>query len=404
MSQAPVGSHAPRIVVGVAGGIAAYKAVSLVRELVLRGAHVTVVPTHSALKFVGLPTWEAVSRNPVTSELFEGVAEVRHVALGQNADLIVVAPATAHTLAQLAGGFAGDLLGTTVLASTAPVVLAPAMHTEMWENSSVQANVALLAKRGFHFVGPETGELTGGDQGVGRMSEPSDIASFALSLLGDRPGGGKKIVISAGGTREPLDPVRFIGNNSSGAMGVALARAALVSGAEVTLVGAHLEVPVPAGVNHVAVSSSQEMGHALRAAQPEADIVIMAAAVADWVAETVSGEKIAKAAHGEQWSPTLVQGPDILLDLVAHKPAGQRIVGFAAETTDDPEQRELRAREKLVSKGLDVIVLNHVGHELGFGEVETTVTMFFDASPQSLSLDGTKTSVAERLLEVLLDH
>lgn len=399
-----MGSLAPRIVVGVAGGIAAYKAVSLVRELVLRGAHVTVVPTHSALKFVGLPTWEAVSRNPVASELFEGVAEVRHVALGQNADLIVVAPATAHTLAQLAGGFAGDLLGTTVLASAAPVVLAPAMHTEMWANSSVQANVALLTQRGFHFVGPEAGELTGGDVGLGRMSEPQDIASFALLLLGARSGIGKKILISAGGTREPLDPVRFIGNNSSGAMGVALARAALLSGAEVTLVGAHLEVPVPPGANHVSVSSSQEMADALRFAQPHADIVIMAAAVADWVAAAVSAEKISKDVVGAQWSPPLVQGPDILLDLVAHKPAGQRIVGFAAETADDPGHRERRAREKLVAKGLDAIVLNHVGHGLGFGEVETAVTLFFDASPQSLSLDGTKISVAERLLEVLLDR
>lgn len=399
-----MGSHAPRVVVGVAGGIAAYKAVSLVRELVLLGAHVTVVPTHSALKFVGLPTWEAVSRNPVATELFDGVAEVRHVALGQNSDLIVIAPATAHTLAQLAGGFAADLLGTTVLAASAPVVVAPAMHTEMWENAAVQANVEVLSQRGFHFVGPEAGALTGGDVGVGRMSEPGEIASFALSLLGGRQGVGKKILISAGGTREPLDPVRFIGNKSTGAMGVALARAALSAGAEVTLVGAHVEVAVPHKVHHIRVSSSEEMASALMAEQPEADIVIMAAAVADWVAAEISGEKIAKSTVGEQWAPELVRGPDILSNLVANKPAGQHIVGFAAETVGDQTQREARARDKLVSKGVDCMVLNHVGHELGFGEVETAVTMFFDASPQSLSLDGTKISVAERLLEVLLDR
>jgi phosphopantothenoylcysteine decarboxylase / phosphopantothenate---cysteine ligase len=404
MAKAPLGSSAPRIIVGVAGGIAAYKAVGVVRELVLRGADVTVIPTHSALRFVGAPTWEAVSRNSIATELFEGVAEVRHVALGHKADLVIVAPATAHTLAQLAGGFASDLLGTTILATTAPIVLAPAMHTEMWANQAVQANVSLLQQRGFHFVGPESGELTGGDVGVGRMSEPVDIAALAWSLLETGAGRGKKVLISAGGTREPLDPVRFIGNRSSGAMGVALARAALLAGADVTLVGAHLEVAVPPGVKLISVSSAQEMSDALDAHQPEADLVVMAAAVADWVASSVDTEKISKSTQGEHWAPQLVPGPDILSNLVARKPAGQRIVGFAAETTSDPAVRERRAREKLLKKGADVIVLNQVGQELGFGEVETAVTMFFDASPQSLSLDGTKTSVAERLMEVLLDH
>jgi phosphopantothenoylcysteine decarboxylase/phosphopantothenate--cysteine ligase len=199
----------------------------------------------------------------VATELFEGVAEVRHVALGQKADLVIIAPATAHTLAQLAGGFASDLLGTTVLATSAPVVVAPAMHTEMWGNPAVQANVELLQQRGFHLVGPESGELTGGDVGVGRMSESADIAAVAWSLLGTRKGLGKKVLISAGGTREPLDPVRFIGNRSSGAMGVALARAAMLAGADVTLVGSHLEVAVPAGVKLISVSSAQEMGDAL---------------------------------------------------------------------------------------------------------------------------------------------
>jgi phosphopantothenoylcysteine decarboxylase/phosphopantothenate--cysteine ligase len=404
MSSAPLGFHTPNIVVGVAGGIAAYKAVLLVRELVSRGANVTVIPTYSALKFVGVPTWEALSRNPVTTDLFEGVAEVRHVALGQKADLIIIAPATAHSLAQLATGTAGDLLGTTVLASKAPLLVAPAMHTEMWDNAAVQANVNTLTARGVHFVGPDTGELTGGDVGAGRMSEPADIADYAWALLGPQKAVGKKILISAGGTREPLDPVRFIGNHSTGHMGIAIARAAQLAGATVTVVGAHLELPVPPGIRLHRVSTSQEMHEALRAEQPEADIVVMAAAVSDWVAASVSAEKVTKRDQGDHWAPDLVKGPDILRDLAQHKPEGQLLVGFAAETSGDPQVREEAAREKLARKGADVIVLNHVGVGLGFGEVETAVTMFFDASPQSLSLDGTKTSVAEHLVEVLLDH
>ena len=399
-----MGSSSPRIVVGVSGGIAAYKAVALVRELVTRGADVVVVPTHSALKFVGLPTWEAISRNPVTADLFDGVAEVRHVALGQNADLIIVAPATAHTLASLAHGLAGDLLGTTVLASTAPVLLAPAMHTEMWENAAVLANVDTLLARGVHIVGPETGALTGGDVGAGRMSEPAVIADRAFSLLGEKHSTGQKILISAGGTREPLDPVRFLGNRSSGHMGVALARAALQRGHEVTLVGANLEVPPPPGVRFIAVSTASEMHHSMVAHQSDAELVIMAAAVADWIPSTVAGEKIKKEDIGDEWTLTLRRSPDILSDLVARKTPRQRVVGFAAETIEDEAEREKVAREKLARKGVDVLVLNQVGVGIGFGEVETAVTMFFDASPQSLSLDGTKTSVAERLLEVLLDH
>lgn len=404
MAQAPEGSSTPRIVVGVSGGIAAYKAVGLVRELVTRGADVVVIPTQSALKFVGLPTWEAISRNPVTADLFEGVAEVRHVALGQTADLIIIAPATAHTLATLAHGLSGDLLGTTVLASRAPVVLAPAMHTEMWENAAVLANVGTLRERGFHIVGPETGELTGGDVGAGRMSEPTAIADYAFSLLASPPGAGTKILISAGGTREPLDPVRFMGNRSTGHMGVALARAGLLRGCEVVLVGAHLEVPPPAGVTFVPVSSAGEMHQAMVAHQPDADIVVMAAAVADWIPSTVSNEKIRKEDLGDEWTVTFRKSPDIVSELVARKLPHQTVVGFAAETEEDQAAREKTAQEKLARKGVDVLVLNQVGVGLGFGEVETAVTMFFDASPQSLSLDGTKTSVAERLLEVLLDQ
>jgi phosphopantothenoylcysteine decarboxylase/phosphopantothenate--cysteine ligase len=404
MSHADQAMRAPTIVVGVTGGIAAYKAVTLVRELVRGGADVTVIPTASALKFVGLPTWEAISRNQVHTGLFDGVAEVRHVAFGQGADLVVIAPATAHALAQLAGGFAGDLLGTTVLASRAPLLVAPAMHSEMWENAAVRHNVATLVDRGVHVVGPVAGELTGGDSGIGRMAEPDDIAHRAFGLLRSRAWEGRKVLISAGGTREALDPVRFIGNRSTGAMGVAIARAALQQGATVTLVHAHLEVALPSGVLSVPAGTAAEMRDAMVSHATDADVIIMAAAVADWVPERVSRSKLSKRDIGETWAPVLVRAPDILAELGSLKTAGQVLVGFAAETATDPSEGETSARQKLSSKKVDVILLNRVGDEVGFGDVETAVTIFSDASPQSLLIEGTKTSIADRLLEVLQDR
>ena len=404
MARSGTSPSALSVIVGVSGGIAAYKAVSLVRELIVRGCDVTVIPTHSALEFVGLPTWEAVSRNAVPTSLFEGVAEVRHVALGQQADLVIVAPATAHTISSMAAGSAGDLLGTTLLATTAPVAIAPAMHTEMWLHPSVQDNVELLRRRGVHVIGPESGPLTGGDVGVGRMSEPGAIADQALALVRSKDLAGQKVLISAGGTREPLDPVRFIGNRSTGYMGVALARAAMQRGADVTLVAAHLEVPVPSGIRIVETPTAAAMRDAMLGLQPEASLVIMAAAVADWVPEVSSPEKITKESLGESWSPVLRKSPDILHELCTRKPPGQLVVGFAAETDDDPIQRENRAIEKLRAKGADALVVNRVGDGVGFGAVETAVTLFFSASPQSLSVEGTKDSIAERLLEALLDR
>ena len=389
-----------RVVVGVSGGIAAYKAVSVVREFVQRGHHVSVVPTHSALRFVGAPTWEAISRNPVTAEVFDGVAEVKHVALGQSADLIVIAPASAHTLASLANGFAADLLGTTVLASNAPLVLAPAMHTEMWENPAVQANIATLSARGAIVVGPDTGALTGEDVGVGRMSEPAEIVDRALASLRGGSLSGKKVLISGGGTREPLDPVRFLGNRSSGAMAVALAQEALARGAEVTLVHAHCEVPLPHRVESVPVSSTLEMLEAMKAHQAGSDVIIMAAAVADWRAESVSSSKERGADHEDEWSPRLVRTPDIAAELGAAKSEGQILLCFAAETDPDKSVREQHARVKLERKQADAIVLNQVGDQVGFGEVETEVTLI-TASPQSQTFKGTKSSVAGRLWDAL---
>lgn len=389
-----------RVVVGVSGGIAAYKAVSVVREFVQRGHHVTVVPTYSALRFVGAPTWEAISRYPVTAEVFDGVAEVKHVALGQGADLIVIAPASAHTLASLASGFAADLLGTTVLASKAPLVLAPAMHTEMWENPAVRANISTLIARGAIVVGPDSGALTGDDVGVGRMSEPAEIVDRALASAEGGSLSGKKVLISAGGTREPLDPVRYVGNRSTGAMAVALATEALARGAEVTLVHAHCEVPIPNRVNSVPVSTSLEMLHAMKDHQAGSDVVIMAAAVADWRAESVSSEKERGADLGDEWSPRLVRTPDIAAELGSDKSEGQILICFAAETDADRSVREQHAREKLEKKQADAVVLNQVGDQVGFGEVETEVTLI-TASPQSQTFDGTKSSVAGRLLDAL---
>ncbi|HEV7811815.1 MAG TPA: bifunctional phosphopantothenoylcysteine decarboxylase/phosphopantothenate--cysteine ligase CoaBC, partial [Leifsonia sp.] len=241
------------VVVGVSGGIAAYKAVAVIRALVLAGHDVHVVATEAALRFVGKPTLEAISRNPVHTDLYEGVAQVRHVAIGQAADLIVVAPATAHSIAKIAAGLADDLLGNTILASSAPLVLAPAMHTEMWQNPATVANIATLRARGVTIVGPAIGQLTGSDTGAGRMVDPDDVVSAALAALTVQDLAGRRVLVTAGGTREALDPVRFIGNRSSGRQGVALAVAAASRGAEVTLLAANLEVPVPTGITRIDV-------------------------------------------------------------------------------------------------------------------------------------------------------
>ncbi|MFT4775598.1 MAG: phosphopantothenoylcysteine decarboxylase/phosphopantothenate--cysteine ligase [Pontimonas sp.] len=403
MAKAESSSSPLNVVVGVAGGIAAYKAVILVRELVLRGHIVTVIPTASALKFVGMPTWEAISRNRVFTELFDDVAEVRHVALGQLADLVIIAPATAHTIANMAAGLAPDLLGTTLLATAAPVLIAPAMHTEMWDHPSVVANIAALRSRGIHIIGPESGPLTGMDRGVGRMSEPDAIADYALSLARPQDWAGKNVLISAGGTREYLDPVRFLGNRSTGEMGVQIAAAAARRGASVTLVAAHLEVTPPSGVRVIEAPDVMALAEVMIRESVEADVVFMAAAVADWVPDKFSAEKLSKADLGAHWAPELVPAPDILAQLGAKKPQGQILVGFTAETEVDEKIRADRAKNKMAAKNVDVMVANLVGERVGFGVVETTVTLFFTASPQSLSVEGMKSSIAERLLDALLD-
>lgn len=389
------------IVVGITGGIAAYKAVGVVRALVLAGHDVQVVATDAALKFVGRPTLEAISRNPVHSELYEGVAEVRHVALGQAADLIVIAPATANSIAKLASGLADDLLGNTILASTAPVVIAPAMHTEMWLNPATVANIQTLRDRGVHVLGPGSGQLTGADSGPGRMVEPDDIAAAALAVLRPQDLNGTRLLVTAGGTREPLDPVRFIGNRSSGRQGIAIAVAAAARGASVTLIGANLELSVPASVTLVPVSTTAELEAAAVAAAEKADVIIMAAAVADYRPEHVTESKIKKESTGDRMSIELVKNPDILAGLARNRRPGQVIIGFGAETEPDREKLVELGRQKIARKGSDYLVLNTVGWSQGFATERNSVVIV-DADGAIVSeASGSKASVADRILDLL---
>ncbi|WP_439565479.1 bifunctional phosphopantothenoylcysteine decarboxylase/phosphopantothenate--cysteine ligase CoaBC [Microcella sp.] len=389
------------VVLGITGGIAAYKAVGVARAFVVAGHDVHVVATEGALKFVGRPTLEAISRNPVHTDLYEGVAEVRHVALGQRADLVVIAPATAHTIASLATGLAGDLLGTTVLASSAPLVIAPAMHTEMWEHPATVANIATLRSRGVTIVGPDSGRLTGTDVGPGRMSEPEEIAAAALAVVGPRDLVGRRILISAGGTREPLDPVRFLGNRSSGRQGAALARAALARGAAVTLVAAHLEVDAPAAATLVEVGTAAELDAAMREHAVNADIIIMSAAVADFRPVAIAEGKIKKDAVGETLTLSLERTPDVLAGLASSRRPGQRIVGFAAETEPDDARLLQIGAEKAARKGVDLLVVNRVGWAEGFGSATNTVIVLDGAGNVVARAAGDKASVAHRILDLL---
>ncbi|WP_378146515.1 bifunctional phosphopantothenoylcysteine decarboxylase/phosphopantothenate--cysteine ligase CoaBC [Cnuibacter sp. UC19_7] len=392
------------IVVGITGGIAAYKAVGVVRSLVLAGHDVHVVPTEAALRFVGRPTLEALSRNPVSADLYDDVAAVRHVALGQAADLIVIAPATAASLARLATGLSDDLLGTTVLASTAPLVVAPAMHTEMWLNPATQANVETLRARGVTVVGPASGQLTGADSGPGRMAEPDEIVAAALAVVGHSGSlAGRRVVVTAGGTREPLDPVRFLGNRSSGRQGVELARAARDQGAEVVLVAAHLEVSAPSGVEVTRVETAAQLQEAVTTASADADLVIMAAAVADYRPAEVSEQKIKKRSADDGLVLELVQNPDVLAGLVAARATDDAtvIVGFAAETAPDRDTLLSLAREKLARKGCDFIVANRVGWDEVFGRETTEIVLLSRAGDIVVEASGSKASVADAIIEAL---
>jgi len=394
-----------KVVVGITGGIAAYKAVGVVRGFVLAGHDVQVVATEAALRFVGRPTLEAISRNIVHSDLYEGVAEVRHVAIGQQADLIVVAPATANTIAKISAGIADDLLGNTILASTAPLVIAPAMHTEMWRNPATVANVATLRARGIHVVGPASGQLTGTDSGPGRMVEPDEIVAAALAVAGPRDLAGRRILVTAGGTREPLDPVRFIGNRSSGRQGVAIARAAAARGAEVVLVIANVEDGVldgdPWGLDVRHVSTTAQLRDAALEEALTADVVVMAAAVADYRPETVADGKIKKETQGDVLDLRLVRNPDILRELTSARRPGQTIVGFAAETEPDPDALLELGRAKAARKGVDLLVVNRVGWTEGFGTERNEVVVVTGGGDRVTEASGSKSDVAHRILDLI---
>ncbi|GGM28746.1 bifunctional phosphopantothenoylcysteine decarboxylase/phosphopantothenate--cysteine ligase CoaBC [Promicromonospora citrea] len=413
-----------RILLGVTGGIAAYKAVLLLRLLREQGHAVRVIPTRSALEFVGAPTFEALSGEPVGTEVFDDVPGVQHVALGKSADLVVVAPATADFMARAAAGRADDLLTTTLLAASCPVVLAPAMHTEMWEHPATRANVATLRERGVHVIEPASGRLTGVDTGPGRLPEPEDIAREALSLVGASgpaapgPGtpapvrdlAGRRVVVSAGGTREPIDPVRFIGNRSSGRQGVALAQAAAERGAVVTLVAANLAQDVTALVEQAGVScsvvrveSTAELREAVRAAGADADVVVMAAAVADFRPASTPDAKIKKV-PGQGPAPIeLVENPDILAELAHDRlRAGQVVVGFAAETGDKSGSVLDHGRAKARRKGADLIAVNAVGAGRGFGTDANDVTVLDGSGDVVGQAAGSKREVADALWDAVV--
>lgn len=398
------------VVLGVTGGIAAYKACELLRLFTESGYDVRVVPTESALAFVGAPTWAALSGKPVSTQVWDDVHEVPHVRIGQAADLVVVAPATADLLARAAHGLADDLLTNTLLTARCPVVFAPAMHTEMWLHPATQDNVETLRRRGALVIDPAVGRLTGADTGPGRLPEPEQIFQACVRVLA-RPGSGlagsgsgldlagRHVVVSAGGTREHLDPVRFLGNRSSGRQGYALATTALARGAEVTLVSANVALPDPAGAKLVRVVSAADLRAAVLDAATGADAVVMAAAVADFRPATSQSTKIKKTA-AEPEPVALVRNPDILVELAGTRRTGQVIVGFAAETGDADGDVLTHGRAKLATKGCDLLVVNEVGADRGFEGPDNAAVI--------LGSDGTEMEVPtgpkEALADLVWDH
>jgi phosphopantothenoylcysteine decarboxylase/phosphopantothenate--cysteine ligase len=403
-----------RIIVGVAGGIAAYKACSVVRQLTEAGHHVRVIPTESALRFVGAATFEALSGNPVRTGCFDDVPEVPHVRLGQEADLVVVVPATADLLARAVAGRADDLLTATLLTARCPVLFAPAMHTEMWQHPATVANVATLRDRRVVVLEPASGRLTGADTGTGRLPEPADIVAFAELLL-ERPDalpfdlGGTRLLVTAGGTREAMDPVRFIGNRSSGKQGYAVARVAAQRGAEVTLIAGNTAGLVdPAGVHVLRVTSAAQMHEAVCKQAPDAHVLVMAAAVADYRPAQTATSKIKKSAGSEDERPTveLVRTDDVLAGAVRQRGDGalpdmRVIVGFAAETGDGEGDVLFHGRAKLRRKACDLLVVNAVGDGRAF-EVDSNDGWLLGADGTESTLEhGSKTLMASRIVDAI---
>ena len=399
-----------RVLFGITGGIAAYKAVSIIRLLSEAGHQVKVVPTANALRFVGTATLEALSHNAVDPDLYTDVDSVKHVALGQEADLIIVAPASASFLARYASGIADDLLGNALLATKAVVVVAPAMHTEMWHNPATQTNVDVLRSRGVIVLEPDSGRLTGSDTGQGRMPEPEAIVSSALAayeqreLLGDALRG-KRVLITAGGTREPIDPVRYIGNHSSGKQGLAFAHAAVAAGANVTLIAANFSHRVSGVSKVIEVETAAELQSAINENLESNDILIMAAAVSDFRVENVQNQKIKRNELGDSVELKLIANNDLLADAVArikNEKLQTLTVGFAAETAGSSARLASLAEVKLASKGCDAIIANDVSEGRVFNSNHNSVFML-DRDGNSLSFEGTKVEVASRALAFLCE-
>ncbi|UQN30872.1 bifunctional phosphopantothenoylcysteine decarboxylase/phosphopantothenate--cysteine ligase CoaBC [Brachybacterium kimchii] len=420
MTQIADGIRGARVLLGVSGGIAAYKAAHVVRGLVASGADVRVVPTASSLEFVGAATWEALSHHPVTTSVFEDVDEVAHVRLGQEADLVLVVPATADLLARVRGGRADDLLSATLLMAGPRALLAPAMHTEMWENPATRENVAVLRERGVRVLEPAVGRLTGPDSGPGRLPEPEailDAARAQLTAPRDEHGavvqdlGGARVLISAGGTREEIDPVRFLANHSSGKQGFALAHAALARGAEVTLIAANVDLETPPGARRVEVLSAAELAEAVAAEREDADALVMAAAVADFTPAERAEEKIKKTGEDDVPVLALRRTEDVLAASVTDRrqrrgeagaPAGTRvnphvIVGFAAETGGEGRTSLELAREKARRKQADLLVFNDVSRGV-FGAEDTAIEILDAEGADVDRAEGSKTAVAHAVL------
>jgi phosphopantothenoylcysteine decarboxylase/phosphopantothenate--cysteine ligase len=393
------------VVLGVAGGIAAYKSVELLRRLREAGHAVTVVPTRGALRFIGEPTWAALSGEPVSAEVWTDASEVRHVRLGQQADLILVAPATADLMARAVHGIADDLLTNVLLTARCPVVMAPAMHTEMWIHPATQHNVSTLRDRGIVILEPEVGRLTGADSGPGRLPEPQALMEQIEALLPDGTGlAGVHVLVTAGGTREAIDPVRFLGNHSSGRQGIALATAARRKGASVTLVLGHVDVPPPVGVDIVRVQTANQMRDVVRDVASDADIIVMAAAVADFRPRDESATKMKKKPGIDTVTMELVKNPDILRELVENRRPGQVIVGFAAETGDAGSDVVQLGREKLAAKGCDLLVVNEVGNGLAFGTQHNAVTVLTAEGTATQVGPADKLRIAEAIWDQILLH
>ena len=392
-----------RVVLGVTGGIAAYKATGIIRLLTEAGHEVKVIPTANALRFIGATTLEALSHNSVDPDLYTDVESVKHVELGQSADLVIVAPATASFLARMASGLADDLLMNTLLATKAPVLVAPAMHTEMWQNPATVANVATLRSRGIEVLDPAVGRLTGADSGPGRLPEPDEIVAAALTLVAPQDLTGKRILISAGGTQEPIDPVRFLGNHSSGKQGIAIAVEASKRGALVSLIAANVTEPIPALHEVIRVSTAAELSNAIDDRLGKVDAVIMTAAVADFRVESAANTKLKRSELGDEITLKLVANPDILAGLVTrirNEKLSVVSVGFAAETAVNTNELQKLAERKLEAKGCDILVSNNVSGGAVFGADHNSVIVLTKTGSVT-ARDGSKTAIANHILDVL---